>query len=177
MQTVSSPPILTQDCAGWAHAAGYVCDNDVLSSSTVLRPEVGDPTRYLIRWNGSRIELAQEVEDERRVVLFAANQLVLERYLYGLFGDDIRDGVQLPYLELPWTANQVASDFEVSEFDGRYRILRHLGEGPVAAAPDETLSLVALVPLSHFLSHSVADLKRAFLAEDGAPLLAHGRYA
>ena len=73
--------------------------------------------------------------------------------------------------------DQVASDFEVSEFDGRYRILRHLAEGPVAAAPDETLSLVALVPLSHFLSHSVAALKRAFLAEDGAPLLAHGRYA
>jgi hypothetical protein len=58
-----------------------------------------------------------------------------------------------------------------------YRTLTRTGSGPVAAAPDPTMSLLTLVPLSHFLSWSIAELKRAFLAPDGAPLLRHGRYA
>ena len=44
-------------------------------------------------------------------------------------------------------------------------------------APDGTLSLLALVPLSHFLRWSLADLKRSFLSPEGKPLLRDGRYA
>lgn len=35
----------------------------------------------------------------------------------------------------------------------------------------------ALVPLSHLLGFSAADLRRTFMAEDGAPLLSNGYYA
>ncbi|WP_390888957.1 Imm61 family immunity protein [Leclercia adecarboxylata] len=42
----------------------------------------------------------------------------------------------------------------------------------MAAARHDTLSLVLLVPLSHFLTGSIEDLKRSFLSESGHPLLA-----
>jgi hypothetical protein len=67
--------------------------------------------------------------------------------------------------------------FALSEMSRGYRTLSRTGAGPVAAARDATLSLVKLVPLSHFLTLSPPELKRSFLHEDGAPLLAHGDYA
>ena len=45
------------------------------------------------------------------------------------------------------------------------------------AAPDPTLSLVSLVPLSHLLGWSIADLKQSMLDAEGAPFLDQGRYA
>jgi hypothetical protein len=59
-----------------------------------------------------------------------------------------------------------------------YRILSRVGAGPLAAAPDATLSLLTLVPLSQLLSlPSVDALRRSFLSETGTPLLVDGRYA
>jgi hypothetical protein len=58
-----------------------------------------------------------------------------------------------------------------------YRTLSRTGAGPVAAAPDPTLSLQALVPLSHFLGYDLAALKRSFLSHDGDPLLFGSRYS
>ena len=43
-------------------------------------------------------------------------------------------------------------------------------------ARDETLSLVELVPLSHFMALDLASLNRAFVNPDGALPLAGGRY-
>lgn len=48
-----------------------------------------------------------------------------------------------------------------------YRTLTRTGRGPVAAAPDPTLSLLALVLLSHFLGWTIPDLKRSFLSPAG----------
>jgi len=55
--------------------------------------------------------------------------------------------------------------------------VRPTRSGPIAAAPDTTLSLVKLVPLSHFMGYELHALKESFLADDGASLLAHGAYA
>lgn len=58
-----------------------------------------------------------------------------------------------------------------------YRILSRHDNTPVAAAPGPVLSLVALVPLSHILGMSIADLKVSFRHLHGAPLLkADGSY-
>ncbi|ULN44771.1 TNT antitoxin family protein (plasmid) [Mycolicibacterium crocinum] len=41
---------------------------------------------------------------------------------------------------------------------------------PIAAARDPALSLVKLVPLSHFMRYDLPALKHSFLDENGAPL-------
>ncbi|MFL0242742.1 Imm61 family immunity protein [Mycobacterium sp. SMC-17] len=94
-----------------------------------------------------------------------------------MLGDDIREDLELDYLELPWTPDLTAPGYVLGPFTNGYRTLRRIDGSPVAAARDETLSLVKLVPLSHFLTARDLDaLKRAFLSPTGEPLLVNGHY-
>lgn len=173
------PPSLTlsSDVLGWARTAQYVTtiadDGDIQ-----LRSEAGAPTRYFIRRRGpDRLELTHAADgDAEQPMLFVARLDVLERYLITLFADDIREDLDLPFLELPYSTRDLARGYTVSELVRGYRTLLHAGTGPVAAAPDPTLSLLTLVPLSHCLGWSLSELKRAFLDPDGAPLLRRGCY-
>ncbi|MGP4057763.1 Imm61 family immunity protein [Mycobacterium sp. 4D054] len=162
---------------GWASTAHYVTtvaeDGDFQ-----LRSEAGAPTRYFIRRRGAdRLELTQADDDAEHPLLFVADTAVLERHLIGLFADDIREDLDLPLLEMDWSVDALAEGYEVSAMVRGYRTLKRVGGGPVAAAPDPTLSLLALVPLSHYLQWSISELKRSFLNPAGVPLLRGGRYA
>ena len=119
--------------------------------------------------------IAEHAGDEQLIV-FAASLDVLERYLFGMFDDDIRESLGLPFLDLPWDAESLADGFELTQMVRGFRALARTGAGPVAAARDATLSLVTLVPLSHFLRLDVSALKHSFLSDDGSPLLMNGRY-
>lgn len=172
-------PTLSADCQGWALTANYTVstadDGEVL-----LRSETDPSTRYFIRRRGTdRFELTHADDEEdcgERPLLFVARIEVIERHLLGLFADDIRDDLGLPFLSLPWSAEAIAEGFELSDMVRGYRTLTRVGRGPVAAAPDPTLSLVTLVPLSHLLLWPIPDLKESFLSETGAPLLQTGGY-
>jgi hypothetical protein len=172
-----APIALSPDCLGWARAAHYVTavadDGDVQ-----LRSESGGPTRYFIRRRGAdRLELTQADDaDCEHPLLFVAAADVLERHLVGLFADDIREDLDLPLLDLGWQRGDLAEGFGLTHMVRGYRTLKRVGGGPLAAAPDPTLSLLALVPLSHYLGWPISDLKRSFLHPDGAPLLRHGHY-
>ncbi|EHB48868.1 hypothetical protein MycrhDRAFT_5709 [Mycolicibacterium rhodesiae JS60] len=167
---------------GWARTAGYALGVDDQADAAVLRSEAGGPTRYVIRDRGAgRLELSQtdgdDVGGEERL-LYAANRGVLERYLFGVFGDDIREDLALSFLEMPWTAADVAAGYAIAAPSRGSRILTHVQQGPVAAVPESSISLLALVPLSHFLLLDIPDLKRSFLHEYGWPLLERsGRYS
>lgn len=91
-------------------------------------------------------------------------------------GDDLRDELGLDFLELPWAELDLAETFTLSGMQNGYRTLRRLDGKPVAAARDEVLSLVTLVPLSHLLGYDLSTLKRAFLDPAGSPVLVNGRY-
>ena len=173
-----SPIGLSADCLGWARTAHYlaaVADDGDLQ----LRSEAGAPTRYFVRRRGAdRLELTEAVDqDAERPVLFVAEVDVLEHYLVGLFADDIREDLDLPQLELGWSTEDLADGYELSDMVRGYRTLKRTSGGPIAAAPDPTLSLLALVPLSHYLQWPIPDLKRSFLNPAGKPLLRAGRYA
>lgn len=171
------PVGLSADCLGWARTAHYlpaVADDGDLQ----LRSEAGAPTRYFVRRRGpDRFELTEAVDhDAEHPVLFVAEVDVLERYLVGLFADDIREDLELPQLELSWSEADLADGYELSDMVRGYRMLKRTAGGPIAAAPDPTLSLLALVPLSHYLQWPIPDLKRSFLNPAGKPLLRAGRY-
>lgn len=176
---VSKPPEIHADCVAWARTAGFRCETDESTDTLILRHDGGAPVRYFIRHRGARLQLRQASDDgDERIVLFAADETVLSVFLYGMFGDDIRDDLDLPFLELPWAITDLAHGYTLSDMTRGYRILSRVGAGPLAAAPDATLSLLTLVPLSQLLSlPSVDALRRSFLSEAGTPLLVDGRYA
>ena len=174
---MTAAPAISTGCLGWAHTAGYSHSIDEDAGVLTLRSEAG--TRYFIRHRaGGRVELSEAAADEDpRPTLFTATATILERFLYAVLGDEIREDVSLPYLHLPCSASDIAPGYRLAGMDRGYRILNRIGHGPVAAAPDEHLSLVTLVPLSHLLGLTVAAAKRTYLSVDGAPLLVAGRYA
>ncbi|MCV7136594.1 hypothetical protein H7J06_26865 [Mycobacterium hodleri] len=146
------------------------------SAEGLLRRPGEDGYAVLARPDG-RAELVQLADDgtsER--VLYAADRVVLERYLFGLLGDDIRDDLDLPFLDLPAGEANTADGYHLGPFQAGSRTLFR-GSEPVAAAPGELTSVAALVPLSHLLALSLADVRRSYLDEQGAPLLRSGRYA
>jgi len=164
-------------CVGWATTARF----DVVTEGavTILQPEDRSRFSYEVRARGGdRVELIEkDPEGPEGSALFAANLDILEHYLIGLLADDIRDDLDLGFLDLPWHASAVHTQFTLSGMRNGYRTLSRASGEPVAAARDETISLVKLVPLSHFLTFEFATLKRAFLDPDGVPLLINGRYA
>lgn len=181
-KAMPEPPSLSTEVLGWARTANY--DSTIADDGDVqLRSLAGAPTRYFIRRRGpERLELTQTDlgdagGDTERPLLFVADIAVLERFLIGHFADDIREDLDLPFLDLPYDSHHVASGYVLSDMVRDYRTLTRSGHGPVAAAPDPALSLLALVPLSHFLGWPIRDLKRAFLDPAGAPLLRGGLYA
>lgn len=164
---------LSAECLGWTQAANCSVVIDDATETLVLSSQAGAGTRYLIRARGrDRLELRESfLHESSRPVLFAAHQGVLERHLVSILGDELRDDLGHPHLELPCTPEDLAEHFTADNFANGYRVLSLDGVGPVAAAPDPHLSLVTLVPLSHYLGWTVADLKRSFLNIEGKPLL------
>lgn len=169
---------LSAECLGWVQLAGYRCET-VEGDLTLYEGAV--PRYFVRRRPDSRVELREfvdvQVSESSELLLFAARVEVLERFVFGLLGDDIRADLDLPFLDLSWSAGDVADGYVVGELVKGFRTLSKVGGGPVAASRGEAVSLSRLVPLSHFLSLSVPALKASFLDSDGRPLLANGGYA
>lgn len=173
------PPIaLSASCIGWARLAHFATE-PMDDGDVHLRSEAGAPSRYFVRRRGADRLVLTEAEDDgdEHPRLFVADMGVLEKHLVALFADDVREDLDLPFLELGWSIDAVAAGYQVSEIERGYRTLVRGGGEPVAAAPDPILSLLTLVPLSHYLQWSIADLRRSFLDPAGAPLLHRGRYS
>lgn len=123
VSNAQDPIGVSAECLGWARTAHYlaaVADDGGMQ----LRSEAGAPTRYFVRRRGAdRLELTEAVDqDAERLVLFVAEVDVLERYLVGLFADDIREELDLPMLELGWRPEDLAEGYELSEMVRGYRL-------------------------------------------------------
>lgn len=174
---VKPAPTLSSTCTGWARTAGFTVSTD--ADTTLLRPADHGTSWYHIRDRGQgRVELTEvDPNGVEHSDLYAAGMDTLERYLIGLLGDFLREDLDLPYLDMPWTAESVAPGYTLGPITRGFRTLSRADGSPAAAARDETLSLVKLVPLSHFMALDLETLKRAFINPAGAPLLtADGRY-
>lgn len=172
-------PLLSADLIAWAQAAGYTHTRD--EHTVELRRSNEFTTRYHLRPHDDQRLVLSRTEpdtdyDEHTVLLIAAPKVV-EHHLFSLFGDDIRDDVDLPYLQFPWSADDLAPGYILRVDAAGLHVLVHHRLGAVAAVPDPALAMITLVPLSRLLGLSAADLRRAFMAEDGAPLLSDGYYA
>lgn len=172
-----TPPQLGRECLEWAKVAGY--RYEVEAASTCLVPVSGEGPQYVIEWRRDRLRLSEYlpgVSDTDEVVLYAATISVLETFLMGVFGDDVRDTLALPFLELPWSADQLADGFELTTSRPGSLTLVRSGHGPLAGAGAGVEGLVKLVPLSHLLRWDLTSVKASFLDPGGRPLLAEGRY-
>lgn len=169
----------SRELKSWANRAGYSVTPTDQTNATVFWSDPGGEIRYYCRNEDDQRVILTRVtrEGPEELVLIAATNEVLQRYMIGRFGNVIRDELGLDVLRPPWTVDQVAEGCAVTDMgdDGCRALLR---DGSVVAkAPEATLSLLTLVPLSHYMRLSIADLMDSFLDPHGAPLLENGHYA
>jgi hypothetical protein len=122
------------------------------------------------------MELREDIDGDSRMLLYALNLDVVERHLFGLLGDEIRAQLDLPFLELPAAATDMAEGYSLGAPTKGFQTLVRTGAGPVAAAPWPGPTPGTLVPLSHMLDLRISELKQSFLHQDGEPLLEGSRY-
>lgn len=171
-----TPPQLSSDITAWAQRAGYRSTDD--ADASVLYSEGGENRYYVrVRQDGWwELSFASRGGDER-FMLRAASRVVLQHHLIELFGVTIRDDEGLDFLRLPYKSSDLATGYRLDEMsDDGFRTLSRVGRGPVAMARDKTLSMLILVPLSHYLQLTNLELQQSFLDEGGSPLLTHGQY-
>jgi hypothetical protein len=165
---------LSDEILGWARLAGYAWDTETGSLTTRLdgchaQLSVREATR-------GRMELREDIEGDSRILLYALDLDVVERHLFVVLGDEIRAQLDLPFLELPSAATDVAGGYSLGAPTKGFHTLVRTGALPVAAAPWPGPTLGTLVPLSHLLDRRIGELKQSFLHQDGEPLLEGGRY-
>jgi Immunity protein 61 len=122
------------------------------------------------------MELHEDIDGDSRMLLYALNLDVVVRHLFGLLGDEIRAQLDLPFLDLPAAATDVAGGYSLGAPTKGFQTLVRTDAGPVAAAPWPGPTLSTLVPLSHMMDLKNSELKESFLHQDGEPLLEGGRY-
>lgn len=159
----------SDELKSWAHQAGYLSTSDV--NGAVLYSEGGENC-YSMRVGSDHwyeLTFASRGNGEK-LRLRASTAAMIERYLFAALGDAIRDRLGLPFVPSPFEPDRTAPGYAVSNMteDG-YRYLMVGREDAIAAARDETRSLLILVPLSHYLSVSVAELESLLLSETGFP--------
>jgi len=177
---MTQPPTLSRELLVWAHRAGYSLTPVDHSGAAILWSDPGGETRYYVRRRDDGwIELTRASRGgDEQFTLMTASTEVLERYLLGLFGDVIRDQKGLPVLRTPWGVDDLADGYALSDISGDgYRTLSAADSTPLARSRDKTMSLLDLVPLSHYLQISVRDLEESYLSASGAPLLSGDQYS
>lgn len=161
---------LTPDLRAWIRRAGL----DMLDGSQT------QDGRTVI-WNASgEVRFFIDLVDDWYVITssdrmgpetydFAAKSMpIIEKYLYGNFGDSVRSGMHLPYIRAPFDRDELRPGYTIGKqlFAGRERHALIDRAGSVVAIT----SVDRLVALSHYLDVNVEVIKNSFLTLDGKPL-------
>jgi hypothetical protein len=163
---------VSEELVTWAARAGYGRSAEDGSSASIFWTNPGGELRYYIReagdgWNVLTFATRSSPE---QFELATVSMPILEKYLYSLFGADIRQQSGLRRLTIGTKRDFIADDCALSELDGEgYRTLLYRDD-PVARATDPVSSVSKLTKLSQLLAVSIEEIEAAYLSEDGAPL-------
>jgi hypothetical protein len=161
---------LTTDLETWIRFAGLdmIQGSQAEDSRTVIW-NTGGEVRYFIDVVGGWYVITTSDRLGPETYEFAAESMsIIEKYLYGVFGDSVRQGEKLPHIRSPFNRDELKAGYSIGkqEFAGRERhiLIDPTGNGVAITAVDR------LVGLSHLLDVSVDVIKGSYLAPDGKPL-------
>ncbi len=102
----------------------------------------------------------------------ARSQFVLERYLFGYFGEVIRGRLGLAELDIPAFEDEICAGFNITdiEFDGVSRRALVDPSGEAIAVGSLSVGNSTLVAMSTYVNSSIGDLEDSFQSPDGKPL-------
>ncbi|TGD86875.1 hypothetical protein BayCH28_16745 [Mycolicibacterium sp. CH28] len=98
----------------WAQRAGYALTPQDQSGAALFWSDPGGETRLLIRTSDNGATLTSADRGQAEVFVLSSPQLeVIEDYLWDFFGSDVRAKLDLPWLKVPSTIDQLAAEFTI----------------------------------------------------------------
>jgi hypothetical protein len=158
----------------WARQAKFELTPSADSTgAAIFWSAPGGETRFHIREGDDGWTTLQRSErgGPKQFVLATSTIASMERYLWGLFGVDVRSMRGLPRIDTPSEISDLAPGYTLRELDAENQrtLLDAAGEA-VALARERRLSLWTLVERSHLLSASVENIKLSYENPPGEPL-------
>lgn len=166
-------PEVSGELIEWAHLAGYSLTPEDHSDAALFWSDPGGEIRFYIRrsFDGSVSLTKSERAAAEQFELAGISIEVIERYLYGIFGWDIRHAKRLPRIKTPRRIGEIAEGYRLSDEDseGFRRLLDDAGT-VVATAAGGLTGVTTLVELSHLIASLPGEIKRSYESLDGGPL-------
>lgn len=142
------------------------------SGAALFWTDPGGEIRFYIRSSAKDAYIVSSAEraSGEQFELYGTSMMAIERYLFGVFGSDIRSRRMLTRIIIP--TKQIHPGFSLDEPDADgFRSLRD-SNGLVAKARGRLNSISTLTKLSHLLSSAVPDVQASFEDPEGRPLFA-----
>jgi hypothetical protein len=158
----------------WATRAGYSVSEHRGAGALEFWTDPGGEQRFFIRQSERGDDWWTLASSDRgsaeRVELSAHALPVLERYLFALLGDAIRERIPLPEINIPNQPLSLPETYSISEPDSDgYRVLTERSVA-IARARGRIIGMSTLVKVAHLLSVTIPDIETSYLSKDGRPL-------
>jgi len=176
---MTTPVEVSHQLEEWAALAGYTLTPGPSNSDE--RPmfwSAGGEVRYFIadKKDGWFVVTDSDRLGPEHFKLAATSMNIIEKYLFGMFGEFIRGRQDLPPVNVPITRDEVAAGFTIENrlFENANRLaLVDSSESPLAfSSADPVFGTMELAGLSLYLTATVDEITAAFLNPDGSPLFA-----
>lgn len=162
----------SKELLSWAKVAGYALTPASITGDgrAIFWTDPGGEIRYFIAANqgGWLVVTSSERMGSEQFEVGVQSIFVLERYLFGQFGIDVRSKCRLPRVVKPHRVEEVYPGFgiEAMEFEGVTRDSLVDPGGNTLAIGD----VYDMVLVSHYLNSTVAQIEESFHRPDGRPL-------
>ncbi|WP_231972002.1 MULTISPECIES: TNT antitoxin family protein [unclassified Mycobacterium] len=157
----------------WIRLAGMeVMQGSETDDGRTLIWNKGGERRYFISAvNGYFVITSSDRMGRESFHLAALTIELIEKYLYGHFGNAVRKHRGLPHVQKPFMRDELVQKYTLGKtafLDRERDALIGPGGATIAISADDRL-----VELSHYVDVPVEGIEKSFLNPDGGPLFAH----
>jgi hypothetical protein len=171
---------VSDELIDWAKRAGYVFPAMTDPGTVMFRDTPGAEIRNYIRLGDEgwlTLTSANRAGGEQFEIA-CASPFVMERYLWGDLGYEVRSLMHLPPIRYPTQPGEIAPGYWLGAYDAAgFRTLHNPDHDPVMKAQGDEASVRKLVLASHYLAAPLAALIHSFEDPAGRPLFDSGRQA
>ena len=165
---------VSDDLMTWAAMAGYRLTPEDQSGGAVFSTDPGGEIRFFLRRSAKDVYIVSSAQraSAEQYELYGTSMKTIERYLFGIFGSDVRSRRLLPRLIIPTEQGHLAPGYSLDESDDDGFTCLRDPNGLVAKARGRVTSTSTLTKLSHLLSAALPDVRTSYEDPDGRPLFA-----